>query len=192
MNQLSKTLNRYFQKGVIPHTFAFTLLNPLRKFKLSPDQLIKRLNLKNHHQVLEIGPGPGYFSKKVAKEISNGKLILFDVQKEMLEKAKKRLDKAGIKNVEYIKGDAKELPFSEKEFDRIFLVAVLGETEDAYKVIKNASKVMKKQGILSISEQPGDPDFLEFDLVKSLGEKAGLYIYNVYGNKKNYTINFKK
>ena len=43
--------------------------------------------------VLEVGPGPGYFSPHIAKIINQGKLHLMDIQAEMLEHAKRRLDK---------------------------------------------------------------------------------------------------
>ena len=63
--------------------------------------LIKRLDVKEHHKVLEIGPGPGYFSTHVAKKLKRGRLVLLDIQQEMLDYSKKRLDKRKIANVEY-------------------------------------------------------------------------------------------
>ena len=60
----------------------------MRKFILSPRKLADRLHLKEDSQVLEIGPGPGYFSVEVARRVPHGHLELFDIQQEMLEKAR--------------------------------------------------------------------------------------------------------
>jgi len=56
-------MNKSFSgKGIFPHQWAFTLLFPLRKIFLSPKQLMERLELKENHIVMELRPGPGFFS----------------------------------------------------------------------------------------------------------------------------------
>ena len=64
----------------MPHTHAAHLLNPLRALALSPRTLVRRLELKPDFAVLELGPGPGYFSPEVARAVPQGKLMLVDVQ----------------------------------------------------------------------------------------------------------------
>ena len=85
---------------MFPTKYAFTLLIPFRNIFLSPRKLIERLDIKEDHKVLEIGPGPGYFSTHVAKKLKNGRLVLLDIQQEMLDISKKRLNKRKIVNVE--------------------------------------------------------------------------------------------
>ena len=64
-----KTENKksFSSKGIFPHQWAFTLLIPLRNLVLSPKKLIKRIKITPLMSVLEVGPGPGYFSVPVAK-----------------------------------------------------------------------------------------------------------------------------
>ena len=83
-NKSLKGIKEFTGKGIFPHQFAFTLLIPLRNIFLSPKQLIERLELKKNFAVLEIGPGPGYFSVKVAQYLTKGSLVLADIQEEML------------------------------------------------------------------------------------------------------------
>ena len=85
---------------MFPPKYAFTLLIPFRNIFLSPKKLILRLDLKENHNVLEIGPGPGYFSTHVAKKLKHGGLLLLDIQQEMLDLSQKRLERMGIKNVD--------------------------------------------------------------------------------------------
>ena len=141
---------------------------------------------------MEIGSGPGYFSIKIAESISKGKLILADIQQKMLDYAKKRIDKKGLKNVEYYLCDGKTLQFPDNSFDRIFMVTVIGEVENKEEYMKEFYRILKNDGILSISELAGDPDKMTIEDIKVLAENSGFKFYKIYGNKKNFTINFKK
>jgi len=185
-------LRRFFGKGIYPSQISFWLDFPLRRFILSPKKLADRLHLKEDFKVLEIGPGPGYFSVEVARRIPQGHLELFDIQKEMLEKARCKIEKARLHNVGFTQGDATNLPFGENEFDVVFLVAVLGEVSDKEKCLGAIYRILKPFGLLSITEQPGDPDFLPLPVVRSLAEKQGFEFVESYGKKKNYTANFRK
>ena len=186
------TVKRFASKGVFPHQFAFTLLIPFRNIFLSPKKLIERLELKEDHTVLEIGPGPGYFSLNVARKLKKGKLVLTDIQKEMLDYSKKRMDKKGIKNVEYKICDGNKLDFTDDSFDRVFMVTVIGEVEQKELYIKEIYRILKKGGILSISELAGDPDKMSVEEVEELVMICDFKLKNQYGSNKNYTINFEK
>ena len=182
----------FLEKVFFPHRWAFTLLIPLRNIFLSPKKLKQRLQLEEHHKVLEVGPGPGYFSPSVAKAIPNGKLILADVQEEMLTKAKSRLQKSDCTNVEYHVCDGKTFPFENGSIDRIFLVTVLGEVENKDSYLKEFYRILHPNGIVSISEQWGDPDKMTQEELEQLFKKFGFRVDAIYGSKSNFTINFKK
>lgn len=183
---------RFTGKGVFPHQMAFTLLFPLRNIFLSPRQLIKRLEIKPDSQVLEVGPGPGYFSLKVASFLTAGKLVIADIQKEMLDMAEKRLAKKGLTNVEYYLCDGYNFNIPDNSFDAIFLITVIGEVENKEQYIKEFSRLIRPGGILSISEQRGDPDKLSIAEVRNLISSSDFSFYRLYGKEGNYTINFIK
>jgi len=185
-------LRRFFGKGTYPSQISFWLDFPLRRLILSPQKLADRLHLKENFKVLEIGPGPGYFSVEVARRIPHGYLELLDIQQEMLEKTRHKIEMTGLRNVDFTQGDAVNLPFDENKFDVVFLVAVLGEVSDKEKCLGDIYRVLKPSGLLSITEQPGDPDFLPLPVVLSLAENQGFEFAERYGKKKNYTVNFKK
>jgi ubiquinone/menaquinone biosynthesis C-methylase UbiE len=142
--------------------------------------------------VLEIGPGPGFFSLAVAEKVPRGRLVLFDIQPEMLEKAAARLAAAGLENFETREGSAELLPFPDDSIDTVFLVAVLGEVPSPLQGMKEAARVLKPGGRLSITEVPGDPDFLREEEVRALGRDAGLEPERRFGFSRFYTLNFKK
>ena len=177
----------------MPHTLAPRLLNPIRGILLSPRGLVRRLELKPDFSVLELGPGPGYFSPAVAQAVPQGKLVLVDVQQEMLDMAKKRLDSKGVINVEYRQGDALSLPAETGSFDVAFLVSVLGEVPDRSACLLEVSRVLRSGGLLSVTEfKLWDPDFIPLPELKSSVEAAGFRYYSRHGRLFHYTLGFRK
>lgn len=184
--------NSFSGRGVFPPKYAFTLLIPFRNIFLSPKKLIQRLDLRDNHNVLEIGPGPGYFSVHIAKKLKNGRLVLLDIQQEMLDLSQKRLEKRGVKNVDYKLTDGNSLDLESNFFDRVFMVAVIGEVDNKDKYLKEIYRILKEDGILSISELAGDPDKFSLEEIQSLVSEYGFEVNEVFGNRLNYTVNFKK
>jgi ubiquinone/menaquinone biosynthesis C-methylase UbiE len=183
---------RFKGKGLYPVEYASMLLNPLRHL-VSPTWLIvRRLGLKPTDRVLEIGCGPGYFSPAVARTVPRGTLVLFDFQAGMLDMAEARLKRRGRSNYERREGDAKALPFADASFDVAFMVTVLGEVGGAEAALREAARVLKSGGRLSITEMFGDPDFVERDDLKRLAADAGLAFEGNFGPRFFYTCNFLK
>ena len=75
----SSIWRRFAGRGVYPHELAFLLLLPFRRIWLSPAKLIRHLRLSPSDRVLELGPGPGFFSAGVARAVPDGRLVLVDV-----------------------------------------------------------------------------------------------------------------
>jgi len=184
--------NSFSGKGIFPPRYAFTLLIPFRNIFLSPKKLLQRLSLQEDHHVLEIGPGPGYFSTHVAKRLSEGRLVLLDIQQEMLDLSRKRLEKRGISNVDYILTDGYRLDLESSAFDRVFMVTVIGEVENRDNYLKEMHRVLKSDGVLSISELAGDPDKISIDELQALVLPYGFEVSEVFGSTRNYTVNFRK
>jgi len=177
----------------MPVSHAPHLLNPIRALVLSPGALVRRLELKPEFRVLELGPGPGYFSPAVARAVPRGKLVLVDVQPEMLDMAKKRLDGQGIVNVEYRQADALSLPAEDASFDVAFLVAVLGEVPDRAACLKELYRVLRPGGLLSVTEMRlFDPDAIAPSDLRSSVEAVGFQRCSRHGFLFHDTMGFRK
>ncbi len=179
-------------KGVYPVEYASMLLNPLRNLICPPALLIRRMGLKPTDRVLEVGCGPGYFSPAVARALAQGSLTLFDFQDGMLQIAAKRVHERGLSNFESRQGDAKAMPFADNTFDIAFMVTVLGEVGDADAALREALRVLRPGGRLSVTEVFGDPDFVPREDLKSRAAKAGLVFERSFGVSFYYTCNFRK
>ena len=185
-------LKRGVGRGTCPHQLAFLLEFSLRRFILSPERLAERLELKEASRVLELGSGPGYFSRAVARRVPRGYLLLVDLQSEMLQKAREKLARAGLGNVGFAQANGTALPLPSGAWDCVFLVAVLGEVSDPTSCLREIYRLLRPGGLLSLTEQPGDPDFIALPDARELVEGVGFRFEKVYGGGKNYTASFRK
>ena len=166
--------HRFSGQGTYPHELAAMLLFPLRRFVLSPKKLIRHLHLNHASRVLEVGPGPGFFSIDVARAVPQGRLELVDIQLEMLQKARRRLRRSGARNTGYTQTTAVRLPFRSGAFDVAFLVAVLGEVPDPRACLASIADVLQPGGLLVVAELQGDPDALTEEQLRTLTQGTGL------------------
>nr|WP_231999111.1 methyltransferase domain-containing protein [Mycobacterium sp. 1081908.1] len=175
-----------------PHQAAIMLNNPLRRVMMKPAGIIERLGLNGTERVLEIGPGPGFFSVEIAKRLDAGKLDLFDVQPEMLEKAERQLVRAGFHDVGFTAGEAGDgLPFPNGTFDVAFLAAVIGEVPDPRACLRSLRSVLKPGGRLVFLEMFPDPDRLSVRQLRELAEPEGFAFVESEGNRWKQIVSFR-
>ena len=186
----AEALARLRGPGVYPVEYARWLLNPLRHLICPAWLIVRRLQLKPTDRVLEIGSGPGYFSPSIARRLPAGRLTLFDVQRGMLELAARRLEERGQRNFECCEGDAASLPFEDGAFDVVVMVAVLGEVADRRAAVREVARVLKPGGHLSVTELPGDPDFVALDRLREHAREGKLGFEARFGPSWYYTCNF--
>jgi len=91
-----------------------------------------------------------------------------------------------------VQANGTALPFRSGAWDCVFLVAVLGEVPDPRSCVREIHRLLRPGGLLSLTEQPGDPDFIALPDARKLVEGAGFRLEKVYGGGKNYTLNFRK
>ena len=184
--------DRFKGRGTYPHQLAFILLNPLRNLIFSPRELAARLDLSADARVLELGPGPGFFSAAIARGVPRGHLCLVDLQREMLEKARARIRRAGATNVSFAQASATALPFAREVFDAAFLVAVLGEVPDAAACIAELRDAIRPGGLLSITELGGDPDAMTEGEIGALAKAANFEPAERFPMRFGFTLNFTR
>jgi ubiquinone/menaquinone biosynthesis C-methylase UbiE len=183
---------RFSGRGVYPHELAAILLLPLRRIVLSPGKLIPHLHLVRESRVLEVGSGPGFFSIEVAQAIPLGRLELVDVQREMLQKARRRLQRAGVANAGYTQATASRLPFRPRAFDVAFLVAVLGEVSDPAACMTSIAEALRPDGLLVVAELPGDPDALTEIQLRAFAQASDLQFINSVRVSRSVVTTFRR
>ena len=181
--------SRAFGRGVFPHQMSWFLDLPGRGLIMSAKTVAGRLPLGPDAQVLEIGPGSGYYSLEVARQIPAGSLSLLDIQPEMLNKFARKLSAAGMSNFSTHPSNGGALPFEDSRFDVIFLVTVFGEIEARTAFLNEAARVLKPGGVLSITEHHPDPDFERAESVAARLQQHGFVPTQQLGWRWAYTLN---
>src|SRR5947209_7701994 len=99
--------------------------------KLGRDDIVRAVDPRPGERVLELGPGTGYHSFAVAERLEpDGELHAFDIQQKMLDHLVRLAAERGAENIRPRQGDARDMPYTDEQFDAAFLVTVLGEIPD--------------------------------------------------------------
>jgi SAM-dependent methyltransferase len=185
-------LVRYQRRGPMPITEAGTLRNPLRGLIHPVRRTLERAHVEPGATVLEVGPGTGYFSVEASRMIGRGgRLLCLDIQRPMLAELAEHLREAGVINADLLLGNATRLPLADDSVDSAYLVAVLGEIPDRPQALWELRRVLRRGGVLSITETLTDPDYQLEDSVRDICRAVGFEPLDHVRGLLGYTMNFR-
>jgi ubiquinone/menaquinone biosynthesis C-methylase UbiE len=188
---ISRLAHRFGHSAPCPASLNWLVDNTIRRRWMRP--VLDRVGIRPGERVLELGPGPGIFTVKAAQRVGlEGRLIAVDIQPEMIAQVEKRVQDAGLTNVETRVSDAYHLPLDDTSVDRAFLVTVLPEIPDQARALVELRRVIKPGGLLSVTEEFADPDYpFVFETIRRV-EAAGFSLERRFGNFWVYTLNFRR
>lgn len=185
---------RRYHKFPVPAFMTRLIDNPIRrKLIQKPETVAKRMKLEPGMIVIEIGPGKGNYTKSLAKNIlPDGKVYAIDIQDSIIYHLKKKIEKENIINVIPKLDDVYNLSFEDESVDRILMIACLPEIPDPIRVLKELKRILKPNGLISLSEMLPDPDYPRRRTEKRWAKEAGLEFLEGFGNFFIYQLNFIK
>lgn len=182
---------RYRRGGPFPASRARHLLHPLRPWMQPLRRTVERFRVKPGDTVLELGPGPGYFTAEAARVVGpQGKVVCLDIQPEMIGVLRQRLDEQHVANAHPVVAEASGLPLTDSSVDKAFLVAVLGEIPDRLAALTELRRVLKPGGVLSFSENLTDPDYVFQASLRDLCRASGFQEVDCSRELIGYTMCF--
>lgn len=137
-----------------------------RQYKFSLQSLLFHLRDVNFKNCLEIGCGPGTWTKVLLKKYPKSKITCLDLSKEMISQFKKTIKS---KNVKTIISGFLEQDFKSQKFDFIFSSRAIEYIPNKQEVIKKIYNLLEKNGKGIIITSPPHP--LAFSIKKALGRK---------------------
>ena len=131
---------------------------------------IAQANVRPGQKVLDVASGTGDLALAFAKKVGvHGKVVMSDINAEMLQRGRNRLIDAGYP-IEAVVCDAEHLPFPDVEFDLVTVAFGLRNMTNKAAALQQMHRVIKPGGKLMV---------LEFSKVAAPLEK----IYDVYSFK---------
>jgi demethylmenaquinone methyltransferase/2-methoxy-6-polyprenyl-1,4-benzoquinol methylase len=114
--------------------------------RLWKNALINKLNIKQNSRLLDVGGGTGDIAFKLVNKCK-ANIVVTDINTEMLEVGQNRaIDQGIIKEIEWLGGDAEQLPFKNSSFDIYTTAFCMRNVTHLDRALKEAYRILKPGG----------------------------------------------
>lgn len=120
-------------------------------------QTIESLDLKKGDVVLDLGCGPGLWTRLLADKVKpNGRVVGIDFSTDLINYAVRSMENDPLdKIIEFRNADFYDIPFSENTFDFVFFGNCLAYVTDYFKVLEEVKRVTKNGGRIAVKDFDG-------------------------------------
>lgn len=115
------------------------------------EKMIGFLQPEGSQQVLDIASGTGEPGLTIAAMLNGGKVVSVDISDGMLQVARDKAQKAGIKNFETVVADVTQLPFPDNSFDAVVCRFGFMFFPDMEMAAREMIRVLRPGGKLSVA-----------------------------------------
>lgn len=161
----------------------YDVMNDLMSFgvhRLWKRYTIEMSGVRAGHKVLDVAGGTGDLASKFSRLVGQrGEVVLADINASMLQQGRSRLVEQGVVgNVNYVQGNAENLPFADNYFDCITIAFGLRNVTHIDRALASMHRILKPGGRLLVLEfsKPVTPglspvyDIYSFNVLPLMGK----------------------
>ena len=143
---------------VMGHRGAAWLERPSRADAERPDQVVEGMNLSSADVVADIGAGTGYFTFRIAPRVPDGRVFAVDIQPEMLDKMRTRMQREDVHNVSLVEGTVQDPRLPADSVDVALMVDAYHEFSHPREMMLNLRVALRPGGrVVLVEYRKNDP-----------------------------------
>ncbi|MDY7222882.1 class I SAM-dependent methyltransferase [Halalkalibacterium halodurans] len=146
-------------------------------------KLMQIAALKGNEEVLDVATGGGHVANAFAPFVK--KVVAFDLTEDILKVARAFIEGNGHQQVEYVQGDAEQLPFTDERFHIVTCRIAAHHFPNPASFVSEAYRVLKKGGQLLLVDNSA-PENDAFDVFYNYVEKERDYSHHRAWKKSDW------
>ena len=131
-----------------------------RERLIPPEVLVSQMPIQNHHTLLDVGAGSGFFTLPMAEKTSN-KVYAMDPDKRMLSVIEAKAKEKGLHNVELLQETIEQLSLQNDSIDFVMASLILHEVKSLSFALTKIFEVLSVGGHLLCLEYEKDDLIIE-------------------------------
>ena len=137
------------------------LEGPDRDAWQKPEQIMDALGIADGSVVADLGAGGGWFTIRLARRVGpNGMVYAEDIQPQMIESIRRRVQREGLPNVTAVLGTPSDPGLPAGRIDAVLVVDTYNEIEDPVALLRNLGQALSPRGrigIVDFTKEGGGP-----------------------------------
>jgi ubiquinone/menaquinone biosynthesis C-methylase UbiE len=146
-------------EGWIARWYTRTRRNDMADFRRQAQMVAQRL--AGARNVLEVAPGPGFFSIELAR-LGDFKITGLDISRTFVEIATRNAIEAGVP-VDFRLGNASAMPFDDESFDFIYCSAAFKNFSEPVRALDEMHRVLRPGGQALVVDLRKDASLNDID-----------------------------
>lgn len=175
---------------VMGHRGAAWLERKARAVDEAPAAAVQAMQLEPNAVVADIGAGTGYFSFPLSARVPQGRVYAVDIQPEMLDIIRKRIERHSVRNVTPVIGKVDDPMLPADAIDAVLLVDAYHEFAYPYEMMRGIVRALRPGGKMYLIEYRGEDASIPIKRLHKMTQRQAITEMQAVGLEWVETLDF--